>query len=158
MPDVLAAFAPQVLVSQHGVDTHFEDPLAHLLVSLDGQRMAFEAIHRWAHRYAGGRWVALGGGGYEWVDVVPRAWTHLIAEATGHPIDPHAEVPEAFREFVLESLGRQGPGRMTDGRQPWPRPFDQGFDPDDAVDAAVMATREAVYPHYGLTAEPSLWF
>ena len=72
--------------------------------------MAFEAVHRWAHRYAGGRWVALGGGGYEWVDVVPRAWTHLIAEATGHPIDPHAEVPEAFREFVLESLGRQAPG------------------------------------------------
>jgi acetoin utilization protein AcuC len=158
VPDVLAAFAPQVLVSQHGVDTHFEDPLAHLLVSLDGQRMAFEAVHRWAHRYAGGRWVALGGGGYEWVDVVPRAWTHLIAEATGHPIDPHAEVPEAFREFVLESLGRQGPGRMTDGRNPWPRPFDQGFDPDDAIDAAVMETREAVYPHYGLTAEPSLWF
>jgi acetoin utilization protein AcuC len=158
VPDVLAAFAPQVLVSQHGVDTHFEDPLAHLLVSLDGQRMAFEAVHRWAHRYAGGRWVALGGGGYEWVDVVPRAWTHLIAEATGHPIDPQAEVPEAFREFVLESLGRQSPGRMTDGRQPWPRPFDQGFDPDDVIDAAVMATREAVYPHYGLTAEPSLWF
>ena len=26
VPDVLAAFAPQVLVSQHGVDTHFEDP------------------------------------------------------------------------------------------------------------------------------------
>ena len=158
VPDVLAAFAPQVLVSQHGVDTHFEDPLAHLLVSLDGQRMAFEAVHRWAHRYAGGRWIALGGGGYEWVDVVPRAWTHLIAEATGRPIDPQSAVPEAFREFVLESLGRQAPGRMTDGRQPWPRPFDQGFDPDDAIDAAVMATREAIYPHYGLTAEPSLWF
>jgi hypothetical protein len=57
--------------------------------------MAFEALHRWAHRYAGGRWIALGGGGYEWVDVVPRAWTHLIAEATGHPIDPSTEVPDA---------------------------------------------------------------
>ena len=83
VPDVLGGLrARQVLVTQHGVDTHFEDPLAHLLVSLDGQRMAFEALHRWAHRYAGGRWVALGGGGYEWVDVVPRAWTHLIAEAS----------------------------------------------------------------------------
>ena len=47
---------------------------------------------------------------------------------------------------------------MTDGRQPWPRPFDQGFDPDDPIDRAVMETREAVYPHHGLTAEPSLWF
>ena len=158
VPDVLEAFAPDILVSQQGVDTHFEDPLAHLLVSLDGQRMAFEALHRWAHRYAGGRWVALGGGGYEWVDVVPRAWTHLIAEASGHRLDPESEVPAAFHDFVLASLGRQAPGRMTDGRQPWPRPFDQGFDPDDAVDAAVMATREAVYPHLGLVAEPSLWF
>ena len=158
VPDLLEAFRPQVLVTQHGVDTHFEDPLAHLLVSLDGQRMAFEALHRWAHRYAGGRWIAVGGGGYEWVDVVPRAWTHLIAEATGRPIPPETAVPDAFHEFVLEALGRQVPGRMTDGRQPWPRPFDQGFDPDDAVDKAILAAREAVFPAHGLTAEPGLWF
>lgn len=158
VPDLLGAFSPQVLVSQHGVDTHFEDPLAHLLVSLDGQRMAFEALHRWAHRYAGGRWIATGGGGYEWVDVVPRAWTHLIAEATGRPIDPTTPLPEAFHEFVLAALGRQAPGRMTDGRHPWPKPFDQGFNPDDSIDAAVMATRDAVYPHWNLSAEPSMWF
>ncbi|MBI1350027.1 MAG: acetoin utilization protein AcuC [Actinomycetales bacterium] len=158
VPDLLEAFRPQVLVTQQGVDSHFEDPLAHLLVSVDGQRMAFEALHRWAHRYADGRWLALGGGGYEWVNVVPRAWTHLIAEATGRPIRPDTEVPESFHAFVLEALGRQAPGRMTDGREPWPRPFDQGFDPADSVDAAILATREAVFPHYGLTAEPGLWF
>jgi acetoin utilization protein AcuC len=158
VPDLLGAFAPQLLVTQHGVDTHFEDPLAHLLVSLDGQRMAFEALHRWAHRYAGGRWIAVGGGGYEWVDVVPRAWTHLIAEATGHPVDPDSLLPAGFHEFVLEALGRQAPGRMTDGRQPWPRPFDQGFDPADSVDAAVLDTRNAVFPMWGLTPEPGFWF
>jgi acetoin utilization protein AcuC len=158
VPDLLGAFKPQLLLSQHGVDTHFEDPLAHLLVTLDGQRMAFEALHRWSHRYADGNWVAVGGGGYEWVNVVPRAWTHLIAEASGHPIDPQTPLPEGFHEFVLEALGRQAPGRMTDGRQPWPRPFDQGFDPDDGVDAAVMETRTAVFPHWGLTAEPGFSF
>ena len=158
VPDLLGAFRPKVLVTQHGVDTHFEDPLAHLLVSLDGQRMAFEALHRWAHRYADGRWLAVGGGGYEWVNVVPRAWTHLIAEASGRPLDPASELPESFHEFVLEALGRQAPGRMTDGREPWPRPFDQGFDPADGVDAAILATREAVFPIHDLTAEPGLWF
>jgi acetoin utilization protein AcuC len=158
VPDLLGAFAPEVLVTQQGVDTHFEDPLAHLTVSLDGQRMAFEALHRWAHRYAGGRWVAVGGGGYEWVDVVPRAWTHLIAIATGQPIPPESAVPDAFHTFVLEALGRQAPGRMTDGRQPWPKPFDQGFDAADPVDAAILATREAVFPRWGLVAEPDLWF
>lgn len=158
VPDLLGAFQPEVLITQQGVDTHFEDPLAHLTVSLDGQRMAFEALHRWAHRYAGGRWVAVGGGGYEWVDVVPRAWTHLLAIAAGRPIDPETAVPDSFHEFVLEAMGRQAPGRMTDGRQPWPKPFDQGFDGSDPVDAAILATREAVFPRWGLVAEPDLWF
>jgi acetoin utilization protein AcuC len=158
VPDLLGAFKPDVLVTQHGVDTHFEDPLAHLLISLDGQRMAFEALHRWAHRFCAGRWIAVGGGGYEWVDVVPRAWAHLIAEATGHPIDPQADLPAAFHEYVLEALGRQAPGRMTDGRHPWPRPFDQGFNLEDPLDSAVLATRESIYPFYGLNPEPGLWF
>ena len=158
VPQLLESFAPQVIVSQHGVDTHVEDPLAHLLVSLDGQRMAFEAIHRWAHRYAGGRWVALGGGGYEWVDVVPRAWAHLIAEAAGAPVPPQTPVPAGFHDYVMEALGRAAPGRMTDGRDPWPKPFDSGFDPDDPVDQAVLATRAAVFPAHGLTVEPGGWF
>jgi len=158
VPQLLEAFEPTFLISQQGVDTHMDDPLAHLALSLDGQRMTYEALHRWAHRYAEGRWVAVGGGGYEWVDVVPRAWTHLIAEVTGHPIDPSTEIPVGFTEFVTEALGRPGPMRMTDGQQPWPRPFDQGFDPTDPVDAAILATRVEVFPHWGLTPEPDLAF
>lgn len=158
VPDVLEAFDPQVIVSQHGCDTHIDDPLAHLALTVDGQRMSYEAIHRWAHRYADGRWIAVGGGGYEWVDVVPRAWTHLIAEASGTPIDPQAETPEGFRSYVSQSLGRTAPLRMTDGSTPWPKPFDQGFDPADPVDAAVLATRTAVFPHLGLIADPDPWF
>ena len=157
VPEVLRAFQPQFLVTQQGADTHAEDPLAHLAVSLDGQRMTYEALHRWAHRYAGGRWLALGGGGYEWVDVVPRAWTHLIAEATGHPIDPLSDLPAAFRSFVEEALARQAPFRMTDGRAPWPKSFDEGYNPDDPVDQAILATRNAVFPHWGLTAESMSW-
>ena len=158
VPSVLEAFLPQVIVSQHGCDSHFEDPLAHLTLSIDGQRMSYEAIHRWAHRFCDGRWIAVGGGGYEWVNVVPRAWTHLIAEAAGAPIDPESETPESFRSFVSESLGRPGPGHMTDGRRPWPKPFDQGFDPADPVDAAILATRSAVFPYLGLEPDPDPWF
>ena len=158
VPDILEVFDPQVIVSQHGCDTHIDDPLAHLALTVDGQRMSYEAIHRWAHRYASGRWIAVGGGGYEWVDVVPRAWTHLIAEAAGTPIDPQAQTPEGFREFVAQSLGRTAPARMTDGAHPWPKPFDQGFDPADPVDAAILATRTAVFPLHGLVADPDPWF
>ena len=158
VPDILEAFDPQVIVSQHGCDTHIDDPLAHLALTVDGQRMSYEAIHRWAHRYASGRWIAVGGGGYEWVDVVPRAWTHLIAEAAGTPIDPQEQTPEGFREFVAQTLGRTAPARMTDGAHPWPKPFDQGFDPADPVDAAILATRTAVFPLHGLVADPDPWF
>jgi acetoin utilization protein AcuC len=81
-----------------------------------------------------------------------------MAEALGAPIPPETALPEGFHAFVLEALGRQAPGRMTDGREPWPRPLAQGFDPDDPVDAAILATREAVFPHHGLHPEPDLWF
>lgn len=158
VPQVLEAFSPQILITQHGVDSHFEDPLAHLTLSIDGQRMSYAALHRWAHAYAGGKWIAVGGGGYEWVDVVPRAWTHLMAEMAGQPIDPHTDVPDAFHAYVTSLLGRPGPARMSDGRDPWPKPFDQGFDPDDPVDAAILATRHAVFPAWGLTVEPGMWF
>ena len=158
VPQVLEAFNPQIIVSQHGCDSHIDDPLAHLALTIDGQRMSYEAIHRWAHRYAGGRWIAVGGGGYEWVDVVPRAWTHLIAEIAGAPIDPHVQTPDAFQSYVKTELQRHAPMRMTDGSNPWPKPFDQGFDPASSVDAAVLATRSAVFPHFGLVADPDPWF
>ena len=158
VPQLLAAFSPDILVTQHGVDSHFEDPLAHLTLSIDGQRMSYAALHRWAHAYAQGRWIAVGGGGYEWVNVVPRAWTHLIAEMAAAGLDPHAAVPEAFHAYVTARMGRPGPATMTDGRDPWPKPFDQGFDPQDPVDAAILATRHAVFPTWGLTVEPGMGF
>jgi acetoin utilization protein AcuC len=154
VPQVLEEFQPEILVSQHGCDSHFEDFMAHLLLSVDGQRTSYAAVHRLAHRLAGGRWVAVGGGGYEWIDVVPRAWAHLIAEATHRPIPPQTPTPEAFRVFVQDLLGRNAPGRMTDGRDPWGQPFERSYHPEDPLDKAIMDTRRAVFPHWGLVADP----
>jgi acetoin utilization protein AcuC len=158
VPQLLEAFQPQVLITQQGADSHMDDPLAHLALSMDGQRMTYEALHRLAHRYANGRWIAVGGGGYDLIDVVPRAWTHLIAEAIGHPIEPTTDIPAGFTEFVTEALGHHGPMHMTDGYSPWPKPFDSGFDPQDSIDHSVLATRSAVFPHWGLTVEPDFGF
>ncbi|KNB49988.1 acetoin utilization protein AcuC [Streptomyces caatingaensis] len=151
VPELLAAFRPQVLVTQHGADTHFEDPLAHLTVSLDAQRMVAEACHALAHEHAGGRWVALGGGGYAVVDVVPRAWAHLCAVAAGRPVDPESGVPEEWRDEVFRRTRQLGPLRMTDGLRPAWRDFAaSGYDPADRLDQAVLATRRAVFPSHGL--------
>ena len=158
VPDILTAFQPQVIVSQHGCDSHAEDPLAHLALSIDGQRMSYEAIHRFAHQHCDGRWVAVGGGGYELVEVVPRIWTHLIAEAADRRIPPSTEIPSDYRDYVTQRLGRPSPGRMTDGRDPYVRAFEAAYSPDDVVTQAILATREAVYPHWGLVADPYGFF
>jgi acetoin utilization protein AcuC len=155
VPDLLHAFRPDVLVTQHGCDSHTEDPLAHLMLSVDGQRAAYLALHELAHDVAGGRWVAFGGGGYDVVDVVPRAWTHLLAIVAGRPLDPGTPVPEAWRSHVLERLGHVAPGRMTDGRPPRYRDWREGYDPDAWLDRQVHATRMAVFPLHGL--DPTAW-
>lgn len=143
-------FAPTVLVSQHGCDSHALDPLANLLVSVDGQRVAHASLHALAHEVCDGRWLATGGGGYELVRVVPRTWTHLLAEASGYPLDPELETPDDWRELVLSRAGVHAPMRMTDGRDPQWRPWTPAG--DDGVDRAIAATRDAVFPLHDLDA------
>jgi acetoin utilization protein AcuC len=150
VPPLLRAFAPSVLVTQHGCDSHALDPLAHMALSVDGQRAASVALHDLAHEVAGGRWVAVGGGGYEVVDVVPRTWTHLVGIAAHAPVEPATAVPQGWREHVLARYGRVPPLRMTDGADVSHRSWRSGSDPEDPVDRAVMATRKAVFPLHGL--------
>ncbi|MEV4567458.1 acetoin utilization protein AcuC [Nonomuraea sp. NPDC049419] len=154
VPPLLHEFGPEILVTQHGCDSHALDPLANLMLSVDGQRAACEALHRLAHETAGGRWIATGGGGYELVQVVPRVWTHLMAELAGHPIDPATPTPEEWRRFVRERTGETPPLTMTDGRHPEFSDLSGGYDPADPIDRAVMATRQAVFPLHGLDPMP----
>lgn len=150
VPPLLAEFEPDVLVSQQGCDSHVLDPLAHLGLTVDAQRTSYALLHRLAHKHAHGKWLAFGGGGYELVEVVPRAWSHLIAEAAGAPIDPVTETPVVWREHVASRLGTVAPQRMTDGATPTWSPWSDGYDPADALDRAVLATQRAVFPAHGL--------
>jgi len=158
VPPLLRAFDPEILVSQQGCDSHAMDPLAHLSLSVDAQRTSYDSIHDLAHEVCGGSWVALGGGGYEVVDVVPVAWTHLTAIAAHRPIALDAQVPQEYLDYVQERYGRPGPTQMGEGLakdgRVWWRSWAVGFDPEDPVDHAVMATREALFPFYGL----DIWF
>jgi len=149
-PAMVRAFAPDVLVTQHGCDSHFLDPLAHLEVSVEAQRTVQQSLHDLAHEVCAGRWLATGGGGYEVVDVVPRSWAHLVAVAAHRPVSTSAPVPQAWLDHVQETFGRTGPALMGDGRETWWRSWEVGYDPEDPVDRAVMATRKAVFPLHGL--------
>ncbi|TDC31944.1 acetoin utilization protein AcuC [Micromonospora sp. 15K316] len=150
VPSVLRAFRPQVLVTQCGADGHRLDPLADLQLSVDGQRATYLALRALADELCGGRWVATGGGGYALVEAVPRAWTHLLAVATGEPIDPATLTPPGWRELAAaRGPGREVPLRMTDDVDPSYEPWQPSGEPT-AVDRAIAATRKTVFPLLGL--------
>src|SRR3954469_14998669 len=154
VPTLVREFAPEVLVTQHGCDSHRDDPLAHLMLTVDGHRASYRALHDLAHEVCGGRWVATGGGGYAVVDVVPRSWTHLLAIVGGAPLDPQTATPADWREHVEHPLHRPAPARMTDGRDAAYRDWSGGYDPATWLDRAVHETRMAVFPEHGLDPLP----
>ncbi len=140
VPSVLRAYRPQVLFTQLGCDTHHLDPLAHLELTLSGQRHAHQALHSLAHELCEGRWVATGGGGYALVDVVPRAWTHALAEMTGAPVA--GRTPSGWHETVQRRTGRTGPVDLDD-------PARSGS--DRGLAETIDQTRTAVFDLLGAT-------
>ena len=146
VPEALDAFKPTILVTQHGCDSHYSDPLADLRLSIDGQRASYLALAGLAERLTGGRWIAAGGGGYSLLDVVPRAWAHLLGIVAGRPIPPQTSIPQLWRDEV----GDGAPMTMTDGSSAEFTPVTAGIDPASRLDQAILATRRAVFPELGL--------
>jgi acetoin utilization protein AcuC len=144
---IVRAFAPDVLVTQLGCDTHVSDPLAHLALTLDDLAAIYRRLHDLAHDVCEGRWVATGGGGYQLVRVVPLAWTLAFAEMAGAPAP--IETPMPWQELVVARLGVTPPRsfddvapQLAEGAVAATRAF---------ADEAVDAVRRLVFPRHGLT-------
>jgi acetoin utilization protein AcuC len=73
----------------------------------------------------------------------------LLAEAAGQPIDPATPAPAPWRDYVAQRTGLTAPERMTEGASATFVPFESGYDPGDAADQAIMATRKKVFPGRG---------
>jgi acetoin utilization protein AcuC len=112
VPAAVSAFRPDVLVTQLGCDTHASDPLAQLLLTTRAYREVATELHRLAHDAAGGRWVATGGGGYQWARVVPRAWTIAFAEMCD--ADVPDELPEPWIEDAELRLRAEVPATLSE--------------------------------------------
>ena len=150
VPQVVRAFDPEVLVSQHGCDSHMDDPLTNLMLSVDGQRASYLALEQLAEELTDGRWVVTGGGGYAVTHVVPRIWSHLLAIVAGSPVDPGDATTPGWRARVEDLSGRSAPEQMTDGRSPRYRDWELGYDPASWLDRCVQATRSASFPLLGI--------
>jgi acetoin utilization protein AcuC len=112
VPPAVRRFAPDVLVTQLGCDTHQTDPLAHLRLTTGTYRETAKILHELAHEAASGRWVATGGGGYQWARVVPRAWTLYFAEMAGATVDD--AIPEGWIEQVEFDLRAEIPVTLSE--------------------------------------------
>ena len=88
VPPLISAYDPQVVVAQLGADSHFQDPLAHLLLTSEGFIKVVKTIVGF-----GKPLVALGGGGYN-VSVTPRLWTLAYAEMMER--EPPDAIPDRF--------------------------------------------------------------
>lgn len=131
LPEVAAAYHPDLVVSQHGADAHAWDPLANLRVTTTAMGAAARLVDTIAHRWAGGRWFATGGGGYDAYRVVPRAWS-LVWLAASH-LEPPSAVPAAWRDRWAAEAERYG-------QVPLPETLDDlpnaGLRRDDAQESA----------------------
>ena len=103
-----------------------------------------------AENYAGGRWVALGGGGYDVADAVPRAWTAVAAAIAGVDLDLAAALPEEWRQEAIAVGGGGVPRNLGDGVDLAWRAFERGHDPASDVDRAILAARQSAFPLLGL--------
>jgi acetoin utilization protein AcuC len=143
VPALAASFGPDILVSQHGADSHAWDPLANLRVTTTAMGEAARIVDRVAHQWAGGRWLSTGGGGYDAYRVVPRAWS-LVWLAGAHR-DAPAETAPQWRTAWAAEADRYG-------QAPIPTTFhdlpNAGLAPDDlqlAAEAESAAAAALVY-------------
>jgi acetoin utilization protein AcuC len=146
VPALVRAFDPDVLVTQLGCDTHYTDPLAHLGLTLGAYTALAGRLHDLAHTVTDGRWVATGGGGYQWAAVVPRAWCAYLAEMVGAKLP--AELPQAYRRAVAERYALQLDPHMADDvvalaseRRPWV---------ESQIGRAIEIARRSLFPLHGL--------
>ncbi|MBS4191650.1 acetoin utilization protein AcuC [Bacillus sp. FJAT-49705] len=82
LKEIAEFFKPDVILTQNGADSHYLDPLTHLSSTMKIYREIPKIAHEIAHQYCDGRWIAVGGGGYDIWRVVPRAWAFIWLEMT----------------------------------------------------------------------------
>ena len=134
VPPLLRAFAPDVLVTQLGIDSYHNDPLTHLQITTRGYVEAVTEFSR-----MGIPWLALGGGGYD-VMAVARAWT--LAYGVMLDVEWPDRIPESFAQ-------QYGVGQLRDSSTP-EIPENIQRDARRYAEESVAEVRERLFPTHGL--------
>ena len=137
VPPLLGSFEPDLVFTQLGIDTHYRDPITHLRLTTQGHNEAVRRLGELAAK--SGRWVAVGGGGYD-PGAVARAWTMDLATMAGFELTER--IPESFKSIpVPATFADDSPPDLGPGVLDQTRAF---------AAESVRQIRENVFPAHGL--------
>lgn len=110
VPPLLERYRPDALVTQLGIDSHFLDPLTHLMVSTRTREHCVRSFARMPCP-----WVATGGGGYD-MDVVRRSWSleHLVMLGAPIPDELHDPDPPVHVGEQRKAVDRAADAAVRD--------------------------------------------
>ena len=110
IPDLARAFEPDLVFTQLGIDTHRNDPLAHLSLTTQGHNLAVQKFAALLNELDC-PWIAVGGGGYD-MTAVARAWTMDLATMAN--LDLADEIPSSFTSLPnMPTFHDQGDYRIA---------------------------------------------
>lgn len=112
---IIKAYRPEVIVLQSGVDTHYQDQLGHLALTTRTHSEVAKRIHELTHKYANGRLVAVGGGGYSYLSV-PRCWTLIFGQYAG--VEVEDKIPSNWQKLFSEVTSLESPSHVRDHHAP----------------------------------------
>lgn len=118
VPELAAAFRPDVLVLQCGCDAHVLDPLTHLRCTTNLYDAVVRRAGAIADEHCAGRIVATGGGGYAVHSVVPRAWALVWAALRG--VDAPDDMPVDWCKSARLESGNDVPCTLRDPPDAFP--------------------------------------
>lgn len=110
VPPLVDFYRPEFVMFLPGIDAHYKDRLAHLVLTTDTIRYVAEWIHQAAHRHASGRMGVLAGGGYH-PDSLKWGMGVVMSVLSGHAYSPPPQEPpfednEEVWSEVRESVAR----------------------------------------------------
>lgn len=131
---LIAAFNPDIIVTQIGADTFRTDPLTNLEITTHSYCEMLSKIKRLKIP-----WVALGGGGYELMNTA-RAWTLAWAIMNNIELDPH--LPAAFIAKI-EPQGYQN--RVLLDAMHWADEVERGL-ALTSVEQSIACIKKTIFP------------
>jgi acetoin utilization protein AcuC len=147
VPPLLRTFKPEVIVNQFGVDTHFDDPLAHLSLTMEAYRQLATRLHSLAHEVSNGKYIVLGGGGYK-PENVARAWSIMFS--TINDISLSDEIPEKWIDLCREAMKREPTSTFSDKFE---RPMNNTEREmiRGTIEKTIGEIRDRIFPIHGIT-------